>query len=91
ASETSRELPGYPDSSAQGGTCLCHGAIVIHATFAPNIDDGLVTYVPLDALLLAGKSLFIETSGLPRACTVCHFPSVESGRIVRALIESLLI
>jgi len=56
----------------------------------PSPDDGIVSLLPLDGMLFAGESFFVEDR-LLAGQAACHFPSVDSGREVRALIESLLL
>ncbi len=88
--ETGDSLPFNPDCCTQGGTCLCHGAILGHCADPIIIDAGLVAPLPLDALLIPGQSFVVDNGLLPERAA-CHFHSAESGRKVRALIESFLI
>jgi hypothetical protein len=43
-----------------------------------------------DGILIAGEPFFAEDHLLTRQAD-CHFPSADSGRKIRALIESLLL
>lgn len=78
-----------PRRSDQGGTCLCHGAVLEHVAQVPTLEL---------------QSVFVEWIGdaEPRMTTssvcavelqfsACDFASADSGRILRALIESLLL
>ena len=88
--ETGNNMPDNQDCCTQGGTCLCHGAILEHCAHPIIIDAGLVAPLPLEALLIPGQS-FVVDSGLLAERAACHFHSAESGRKVRALTESFLI
>jgi hypothetical protein len=79
-----------PCSIPGGGTCLCHGAFVDHPAALPSPDDGIVSLLPLDGMPAAGECFFTE-DGLLAERVACHFPSADSGREVRALIQSLLL
>jgi len=81
---------GADDCGSGCGTCLCHGAVTDRPAALPSPHAGIVSFVPLDAMLLAGESSFAEDRPLtvPGAC---HCPSADSGRKVRALIASLLL
>jgi hypothetical protein len=61
-----------------------------HCAYPIIIDAGLVAPLPVEALLIPGQS-FVVDSGLLMERAACHFHSAESGRKVRALIESFLI
>ncbi len=70
--------------------CLCHGAVINRPGALPSPDAGIVSLLPLDRMLLASQSF----SALDRLLTgqaACHFLCADSGRQVRALIESLLL
>ena len=56
----------------------------------PSPDAGLVSVLPLDGLLLGGESFLIKDCSLTWRPS-SHFPSADSGREVRLLIESLLL
>ncbi|OHB82633.1 MAG: hypothetical protein A2V98_22040 [Planctomycetes bacterium RBG_16_64_12] len=56
----------------------------------PSPDVGIVSLLPLDGMLCAGESFFTEDR-LLTGQAACHFASADSGREVRALIESLLL
>jgi hypothetical protein len=83
-------MPGNHDCCTQGGTCLCHGAILEHCGHPIINDTGLVALMPVEVMLIPGRS-FVANSGLLLERAACHFHTAESGRKVRALIESFLI
>jgi len=56
----------------------------------PTLDSAIVTLLPLDAVLLVRGSFAVER-GFSTEQAACHFPVADSGREVRALIESLLL
>ena len=56
----------------------------------PNPDYEIVTFLPLDAVLLVRVAFAVER-GFITEQAACHFPSADSGRAVRALIASLLL
>lgn len=89
-SDRGNERPDDPCSDPGSGTCLCHGAVMDARAALPSPDDGIVSLLPLDGMLFAGESFFVEDR-LLAGQAACHFPSVDSGREVRALIESLLL
>lgn len=89
-SEKGDNLPGNSDCCTQGGTCLCHGAILEHCAYPIIIDAGLVAPLPVEALPIPSQSFVVE-GGLLADRVACHFHSAESGRKVRALIGSFLI
>lgn len=90
ASNRGNEQSDDPCSDPGNGTCLCHGAVMDRPAALPNPDAGIVSLLPLDGMLLSGESFFVEDR-LLTGQAACHFPSVDSGREVRALIESLLL
>ena len=73
-----------------GGTCLCHGAVMKPHTPPPGPQSDLVAVVHVDEPAARPCATF-SGDGVPLGRTACHFPSADSGRMVRALIESLLI
>jgi hypothetical protein len=79
------------DYSRQGGSCLCHGAVLQSPATLPSVDVGCVAFVAADDLLAATRSSIFADSLLAVEHTGCHFPTVDSGREVRALIRSLLL
>ncbi len=91
SSESGRDRPNPSDSGAQSGTCLCHGAVLQSPTTPQTHDNGLAAFVPVDALLGVARSSILADSLFAVEHTACHFPAVNSGREVRALIESLLL
>jgi hypothetical protein len=56
----------------------------------PNPDHAVVTSSPPDAAVLVGQPLGPD-DGFSSERASCHFAAAESGREVRALIESLLL
>jgi hypothetical protein len=56
----------------------------------PGPDQAVVTYLPLDAAVLAREASGLD-AGFSTERAACHFSAVESGREVRALIASLLL
>lgn len=90
ASDRGSERSDDPCSDRDSGTCLCHGAVMDRPAELPNPDAGIVSLLPLDGMLLAGESFFVEDRQLADQ-VACHFPSADSGREVRALIESFLL
>jgi len=90
ASDRGEERSDDPCSDPGSGTCLCHGAVMDRPAALPSPDAGIISLLPLDGMLLAGESFFVEDR-LLTGQAACHFPSADSGREVRALIESLLL
>jgi hypothetical protein len=90
SSDSGDNLPVNHDCCSQGGTCLCHGAILEHCANPIIIDAGLVAPLPLGAFLMPGQMFVVDYSLFPER-GACHFHSADSGRKVRALIESFLI
>jgi len=90
SSEGGKEQSNDPCSDQGCGTCLCHGAVMDRPAVVPSPDPGIVSLMPSAAVLLAGESLFAEDRHFTGQAA-CHFPSADSGRQVRALIESLLL
>lgn len=90
-SDLGKERPSDSDSGRPYGACLCHGAVLQAPTIVPDFDAGHVTFVAVDNLLPATQSSFWADGLLAVERTACHFPAADSGREVRALIESLLL
>lgn len=90
ASDRDDERSDDPCSDPDSGTCLCHGAVMDRPAALPSPDAGIVSLVPLDGMVLVGEPFFGEDC-LLAGQAACHFPSADSGREVRALIESLLL
>jgi hypothetical protein len=89
-SKTGEDRPGAPVSCPEGGTCLCHGAVMERHVAPPNPDCQFVTFLPLDAMHVVQGAVAIERDFFAEQAA-CHFPAVDSGRAVRALIGSLLL
>ena len=78
-----------PRRSRQGGTCLCHGAVLEHVAQVPALELQPVTVYWFDvALQIVSPSAFY-TGDLQ--LSACDFAIADSGRAIRALIESFLI
>ena len=90
-SESGGNRPNPSDSGSQCGTCLCHGAVLQSPTIPPAYDNELTAILPVDVLLALTNSSILADSLFAVEHTVCHFPAADSGREVRALIESLLL
>jgi hypothetical protein len=88
--DSGRERPANSRSD-QGGTCLCHGAVLMKPVVSlPSPQGELAVFVLPE--MAAGHSWQVavaDTGGTGR--TACHFASADSGRKVRALIESFLL
>ncbi len=56
----------------------------------PNPEQAVVTFLSLDAMFLIQEPFAIKRGSLSETAA-CHFPATDSGREVRALIESLLL
>ncbi len=86
----SKHRPGQPESRQGSGMCLCHGAVMDRHVETPDLQEALVTFLPPDAGVLVRQLLTVER-GFSTEQAACHFPAADSGREVRALIESLLL
>lgn len=91
ATAPSGEQPDDSGSKTQGGNCLCHGAVLQSPTSLPSLDIAFSALLPIGDLLAEAKSSVCGGNLFALAHTVCHFPAADSGREVRALIESLLL
>ena len=89
--ESGRDRPNDSDSGTQGGACLCHGAVLQSPPTPPGFDHAPAAFLPVDDLPATAKSSIFGDSLFAVEHTACHFPSADSGRKVRALIESLLL
>jgi hypothetical protein len=90
SAEPCQKSPGNSDCCTRNGTCLCHGAILEHFQAPADFQSELEVILPLDMLLTLRDSFVVDNICFNERAT-CHFPLVESGRKVRALIESFLI
>ena len=89
-SEPGKDRPN--NSKTEGGNCLCHGAVLQSPTILPSLDIIPTVFMPGDDLLSTAKSSSVLGDDLFAVeHAVCHFPAADSGREVRALIESLLL
>ena len=56
----------------------------------PNLYHAIVTFLPPDVMVLDGTPFGLD-GRLSTDRAACHFSAADSGREVRALIESLLL
>lgn len=78
-----------PLPSSQGGTCLCHGAVLEHVAQVPALELQPVSVYWFEvALQIVSPSAF-DMGDLQ--LSACDFAIADSGRTIRALIESFLI
>jgi hypothetical protein len=82
--------PGKPSSRQEGGTCLCHGAVMDRHVVMPDANHEIITSIVLDDIHLAPQPLAFGCNFFTDHIA-CHFPVAESGKEVRALIASFLI
>ena len=88
-STDTQRTPGDPGPGQKGGNCLCHGAVVADHSSDVELQSHAVFWViPWLPTASADAPSAIEASAEKLAC---HFPNVDSGREVRALIESFLL
>jgi hypothetical protein len=85
-----KDHSGAPSSCPEGGTCLCHGAVMERPAAPPILDCAIAAFLPLDAAILIREAAGGERGPIT-VKAACHFASVNSGRAVRALIASLLL
>jgi len=57
----------------------------------PGVDAGPAAFVAVDDLLAVIRPPIFSDCLFAVEHTICHFPAADSGREVRALIESLLL
>lgn len=78
-----------PRRSSPSGTCLCHGAVLERVAQVPALDLQPFTVNWFDGTLqiVRPTALFADDVQL----SACNFAIADSGRTIRALIESLLI
>jgi len=89
-SDSNKDRPRDSDSGRQGGTCLCHGAVLQPPIILPSVDAGFATFAAVDELSAATSSIFVDRLFAVEHA-MRHFSAADSGRAVRALIESLLL
>jgi hypothetical protein len=78
-----------PCPPKEGGNCLCHGAVMEHVTQVPALELQPLWFCGLeDPLQIENSSACGAHDLQPSAC---DFAVADSGRTIRALIESLLI
>lgn len=85
-----RQRPGEPIRCPASGTCLCRGAIMDRPATVPDFDHSVVSSLRPDATFLIGDSLVLNDA-FSRNRAASHFSWVDSGRALRALIESFLL
>jgi hypothetical protein len=90
-SDDSENAPCQRDSGGQGGSCLCHGAVLQSPTLPPSLDIGPVVFLSSNDLLSSAKSAILADTLFAVEHTACHFPFADSGHELRALIESFLL
>lgn len=78
-----------PCPAQDGSNCLCHGAVMEHVTHVPTLELQPMS-VGSFSDVFAAESVSVRTDEgfQPSAC---DFAIAQSGRRIRALIESLLI
>jgi hypothetical protein len=85
----SQPAPGDPGPGQKGGNCLCHGAVVADHSSDVDFQPLAGFWVILSLPTARGDALSaFDASAAKHAC---HFANVDSGREVRALIESFLL
>jgi hypothetical protein len=89
ASDSGKDRPS--DSGRQGGACLCHGAVLQSPASVPEVDAGPAAPVAAADLPAVTRSSLFGDRLFAVGHSICHFPSADSGRAVRALIASLLL
>lgn len=89
ARSPAKQCPGKSDSHQGSGTCLCHGAVADRHVVPADPGHEVVTFVSLPTSMLIRVPSLAER-GLLTQWAACHFPAVDSGRQLRALIASLL-
>lgn len=78
-----------PCQPQEGGNCLCHGAVMEQNSAMPAL---ALQPLPLFMGDIVLPSEAITVCGTPRAeVSACDFAAASSGRMIRALIESLQI
>jgi hypothetical protein len=88
-SPTGDHDPGDRERGEQGGDCLCHGAIMADHSSASELLPVPVFWVL--QTLPTSTACALSTVDAPVEKHACHFPNVNSGREVRALVESFLL
>ena len=88
-SPTGDRGPCDRDPSDEGGSCLCHGAVM--ADHSPDSELHPAPVLWTIPALSASMACGLSTVGAPAEKHVCHFANVDSRREVRALIESFLL
>lgn len=88
-SPTGDRGPGERDPREKGGSCLCHGAVM--ADYSSDSEFQPVSVLWAIPALSASTRCGLSTVEAPAEKHACHFANVDSGREVRALIESFLL
>jgi hypothetical protein len=81
--------PGDRERSEQGGDCLCHGAVVADHASASERLPVPVFWDRQTPPASTGRALSVVDAAAENHA--CHFPNADSGRALRALIESFLL
>ena len=81
--------PSDRDPSDEGGSCLCHGAVMTDHSPDSELQPAPVFWtIPA---LSASMAFGVYAVGSLTEKHACHFANVDSGRTLRALIESFLL
>jgi hypothetical protein len=88
-SRTSDDGSGHRVPSGKGGSCLCHGAVLDAGSSDPQVVAVPVFWADSAVPRLTARSLSLADSVANGHA--CHFPNADSGREMRALIESFLL
>ena len=88
-SRPEKDGPGDRERGEQGSDCLCHGAVMAHHSSAVELHPAPVFWVLQTPPTSTECALSIIDA--PAEKHACHFANVNSGREVRALIESFLL
>ena len=80
--------PGDREGGERGGNCLCHGAVMADHSSDWELQPVAVFWVLAALPTTVGPALSADDASAEEHA--CHFANVDSGREVRALIESFL-
>ncbi|MGA2617013.1 MAG: hypothetical protein ABSF26_05330 [Thermoguttaceae bacterium] len=89
-SEPCKHGPGKPGHHVCTGTCLCHGAILSRHVTPPAPDQSIASPLPPVAGRMPGE-WSCGGGGSAAEPNASHFPTADSGRTLRALIQSFLL
>jgi hypothetical protein len=88
-SPTGDRDPGDREQGEQGSDCLCRGAVIADHSSASELVPAAVFWV--FQTLPTSPACALSIVDAPAERHACHFANVDSGREVRALIESFLL